>query len=201
MTITTHRRTQTTRLFWVITAALIAVAIALFLTGCGKQAVESAPDPLASAAAAEEVKEEPTQEPPAVNDLIKQFGEIVTYDDGVSISVALIGPYTPGEYAQGIVEGQTPTVFKVVITNNSDQPLEPGAIPSVNSGGQPAEYIADVAHAEYGDLGLFPTTSILPGQTLEWFTAFGVTDPANINMDITPAPFEYDTAIFTNVPS
>jgi hypothetical protein len=183
---------------WIIVAFLMAIAIAIFFTGCASKAVAESPDPFASSAV-EEV-EEPAQTPPSVNPLIKQFGDVVTYEDNVSISVALIGPFTPGEYAQGIVEGYQPTVFKVVLTNNSDKPLEPTAIASATSGGKPAEYIADIANAEYGDLGLFPTTSVLPGQTLEWYTAFSVSDPSDITLEISPTSFDYDQAIFTTVP-
>lgn len=176
---------------------ILGLALMIVLSACGS-ADAVASDPQASSAS---VEEEPVEEPtpPAVNELIKQFGDTVTYDDGVSISVALVGAFTPGEYAQGVVEGQQPTVFKIVLTNNSDKPLDHTAIPSANSGGQPAEYIADVGNPEYGDLGMFPTTSILPGQTLEWYAAFSIADPADVTLEISPTSFDYDSAIFTNV--
>lgn len=177
---------------------ILGLSLMIALTACGGTSTTSA-DPGAKAATSEEetVVEEPS--PPAVNNFLKQFGEVVSYDDGVSISVALVGPFSPGEYAI-YGEGETPVVFKIVLTNNSTEVLEPGTIAQANSGGKPATYIADVGNPEYGDLGLFPTTSILPGQTLEWFTAFGVADVNDITLEITPAPFEYDNAIFTNIP-
>lgn len=180
-------------------AALIAgLALTASLTACSTPATSA--DPGAKPATSEapaSVEEEPA---PEVDDLIKPFGEVVTYQDGVSISVALVGAFTPTEYAIVGAADETPTVFKVVITNNSDKPLEPGAIAQANSGGKPATYIADAGNPEYGDLGMFPTTTILPGQTLEWYSAFGVVDPADVTLEIAPAPIEYDNAIFTNIP-
>lgn len=181
-----------------LSLAVSAFALsAILLTGCSV-AAESTPDPAASAAS---TPTEDSAEPAAeetVNPLIKPFGEIVTYEDGVSISVSPGASFTPGEYAQGAESG-TPLVFKVIITNNSDVTVEPAAIPSATSGGQPATYIADVANPEYGDLGMFPTTTLLPGQTIEWYTAFAVADPADVTYQISPTSFDYDSAIFTTV--
>lgn len=180
-----------------IAAFVAGLALTASLTACSTPAA-SAPDPQASAATADE---KPAETPPAVNELVKPFGEVVTYKDGVSISVSAPTQFTPSNLDSfPLPEGQTPLVFKVVLTNNSDKPLEPGAIAQANSGGKPATYIADVANTEYPDLGMFPTTTILPGQTLEWFTAFSVIDPADITLEIAPAPIDYDNAIFTNVP-
>lgn len=175
-----------------IASLLAAVALTATLTACGTPATSTDPD------AKPATSEAPTavKEAPAENEFIKPFGDIVSYADGVSISVALVGEFTPGQYAI-YGEGEIPLVFKVVLTNNSDEPLEPGVIPQANSGGKPATYIADVGNPEYGDLGLFPTAAILPGQTLEWFTAFGVADPADVTMQLSPMPFDYDDAIFT----
>lgn len=178
---------------------ILGFALMIALSACGSNSAVAS-DPQASSAA---VEEEPVAEvtPPAVNDFIKQFGDVVTYDDGVSISVGLIGPFTPSNLDYfPLAGGETAVVFKVVLTNNSTEPLEPGAIAQANSGGKPATYLADAGNTEYPNLGLFPTTSILPGQTLEWFTAFGVADVANITLEIAPAPFDYDNAIFTNTP-
>lgn len=176
---------------------ILGFSLMIALTACGSKE-SAAADPNASAATVEEPAE---QTPPAVNEFIKQFGDVITYEDGVSISVSVPTPFTPSNLDyMPLAEGETPVVFKIVLTNNSTDVLEPGAIAQANSGGKPATYIADVGNPEYGDLGLFPTTSVLPGQTLEWFTAFGVADVNDITLEITPAPFEYDNAIFTNLP-
>ena len=177
---------------------IVGLALMLTLSACGGTTAVAS-DPKASSAAVDEPAKE--TETPAVNDLIKQFGDVVTYDDGVSISVSAPTPFTPSNIDyMPLAEGETAVVFKVVLTNNSDKPLEPGAVAQANSGGKPATYIADVGNTEYGEIGLFPTTTILPGQTLEWYTGFGVADQANITLEISPYPIGYDSAIFTNVP-
>mgnify|MGYP001618587850 CR=1 FL=1 len=175
-----------------IASLLAAVALTATLTACSTPATsaDSNAKPATSEAPAA------VEEAPAENNLIKPFGEVVSYEDGVSISVALVGQFTPSETAI-VTEGEIPLVFKIVLTNNSDKPLEPGVIPQANSGGKPATYIADVGNAEYGDLGMFPTAAILPGQTLEWYTAFGVADAADVTMQLSPTSFTYDDAIFT----
>lgn len=175
---------------------VFAVALMLIISGCSTKAV-AAPDPAASAASVEE-KPAPA---PAANEFIKSFDEVVTYQDGISISVGLVGPFTPSNIQTfPIGEGETAAVFKIVLTNNSDEVFEPGSFPQVSSGGKPATFIADSGNTEYPGLGFAPTTSILPGQTLEWFSAFGVTDMNDITFEISPSPFGYQDAIFTNVP-
>lgn len=181
-----------------LSATVGAIALsALLLAGCSTSA-GAQPDPAASAAAAPvEATTEPAAEAPS-NPMIQPFGGVVTYEDGVSISVSPGVQFTPGEYAIGADTG-VPTIFKVVITNNSAEPLEPTAFPSVSSAGQQASYIADTGNAEYGDIGMFPTTTVLPGQTIEWFSGFAVADPADITFEVSPTSFLYDSAIFTTL--
>jgi len=179
-----------------IAALLAGIALTASLTACGGTSATSV-DPDAKPATSEQAPAA-VEEAPAENELIKPFGEVVSYEDGVSISVALVGEFTPSSEFVQVGEGEIPLVFKIVLTNNTAEPLEPGVIPQANSGGKPATYIADVGNPEYGDLGMFPTAAILPGQTLEWFAAFGVADPADVTMQISPMPFDYDDAIFTN---
>lgn len=177
---------------------IIGAMLMILLSACGSNEAVAA-DPKASSAT---VDEEPTEEqaPPAVDNFIKPFGEVVTYEDGVSISVSAPTPFTPTNLDMfPLAEGETAVVVKVVLTNNSEKPLEPGAIAQANSGGKPATYLSNAGNPEYGDIGLFPTTTILPGQTLEWFVGFGVADVNDITVEIAPAPFDYDNAIFTNI--
>lgn len=183
----------------VLLFVLLALAFLFIITGCTTTEAVAA-DPKASAATVEEDTVTAEVEPPAIDELVKQFGDVVTYKDGVSISVSAPTPFTPSNLDYfPLAEGETAVILKVVLTNNSDKPFEPSALAQANSGGKPATYLSDYANPEYGNVGGFPTTSILPGQTLEWFVGFGVADPADITLEISPTPFEYDNAIFTNV--
>jgi len=154
-------------------------------------------DPAASAAPMP-TAEEPEASEPEASPLIKSFGEVVTYEDGVSISVSMVGEFTPTPYAAGVTAGKIPTVFLIVVTNNSKQAIKPYTFALANSGGMPAEGISDIGNEEYGELGFDPTGTILPGQTLQWYTAFSLADPLDVTMEISPG-FEYEDAIFTNV--
>jgi len=184
-----------------ILAITLVTAAILGLSGCGDKEVV-APDPKASAATAvEPAPETVVTTPPPANDLVKQFGDVVTYDDGISISLGAPTAYTPGEYAQGLVEGQQPTIFKVVLTNNSAELIEPYLFVTVSSAGAESSVIGDIMHPDYGDVGMAPMTSVLPGKTIEWYVAYSVADPADITADVTLTnDLGYEPAIFTNVP-
>lgn len=180
--------------------AFIAVLLMVVLSACSTSAV-TAPDPNASAAVVDDSSADSSTEstPPPVNNLIKNFGEVVTYDSGLSISLSEPIPFTPGEYAAGVVEGQTPLVFKVVLTNNTSDAIDPYTFVSVSSAGAESSTISDVQNPEYGDIGLPPTTKVLPGQTVEWYVGFSVADPSTITADVQTA-LELESAVFTNIP-
>lgn len=175
----------------VVTLTVFAI---LGFSGCATSAV-STPDPVASAAAAPVTETEPT--PPPVNNFVKGFGEVITYEDGLSISVSVPAEFLPTEYASGADQTHQ-VVFNFVLTNGSTQPFEPMAYPTISSGGVEATKILDFDNAA-GDINFSPSTAILPGQTISWVEAYSISDPANITVDIAPS-FAYDTAIFTNVP-
>ncbi|WP_282828771.1 hypothetical protein [Gulosibacter sediminis] len=129
------------------------------------------------------------------------MSHVVTYDDGVSISMSQPSEFTPTnlDYMPR-AEGDTSVVFKVVLTNNSSEVLEPIVFPEASSGGKPAIMVADVGNPDYPNLGMAPTMSILPGQTIEFYTAFNVADPSNITLEVSPTSFKYENAIFTSIP-
>lgn len=176
-----------------ILIALLAISIlCLIFTGCSTKV---ATDATASQAA---VAAEETQTPPAVNEFAKKFGDTITWSNGVSISVGAPTTYTPTEYAAGVVPGSTNVVFEIVLTNNGAEPYDPVVWPSVSSGGVEASNIADVG-SDLGTIGLVPTTTVLPGQTIKWYQAFSVADANTITFQISPDPFG-DKGIFTNIP-
>lgn len=174
------------------TIALIAATAALALAGCSTPS--TTPQPAASAAV---IEPGPGTAAPSPSFKGKQFGEINTWTNGISISVSRPTEFTPGQYAMGATEGETPVYFKIVLTNNSDEPFQPSAYEGVSSGGKESRAIFDTGN-EVGDLGTPPSNVILPGGTVEWFVAYSVADPENILFQIEPDPF-YDTVVFTNV--
>lgn len=171
---------------------IIGLSLMIALTACGsKQAVSA--DPQASAATVEEPAPEA---PPAVNEFIKQFGEIVTFEDGLSISMSAPVDFTPTDLAAGVDQANN-VMFSITVTNNTGEPLEPMFDSSGASGGVPASKIFDIDNP-VGGVFFAPTTTILPGQTLTWNEAYSVADPTNITIDFFVG-FDYEKAIFTNV--
>lgn len=139
------------------------------------------------------------QEPPAQDLTIVQFGEVFTYPDGVSVSVSTPTPFTPTEWSS---YSANPDVkqwyyFKIVLTNNSQKPLDPFTYETVSSGGVESPSVFDYGN-EIGAIGEAPMTSVLPGQTVEWLVGYGIADPAAITFDIQPG-FEYEETTFTNI--
>lgn len=171
---------------------LVAVA-ALGLTGCGGVQTTEKPAPEASVAAP--VVEE-TPEPPVENPLIQPLGGVVTYTDGVSISVSTPADFVPTEYAAGADQAHQ-VVFTLVLTNGSTAPLDPYAYPTVSSGGAEATQIIDMDNP-VGEVNFGPDTVVLPGQTVQWLQAYSIADPTKITVGVAPG-LEYEDAIFTNI--
>lgn len=174
-----------------VAPAIVAGTIALLLAGCSVPTISES-DPKAASAEAP-VTNVPA--PPAENEMIKTFGGVVTYADGVSISVSKGEPYTPSQNSAGFIQGQTALLFNLVITNNSNQPLEPMTLSSATSGGIQASTISDMGNPEYGEVGMAPMTTILPGQTVTWIEAYSIKDVNDITFEVSPSVM-YDDALF-----
>ena len=169
-----------------ITGATVAV---LLLAGCSPKA-EAAPS-------VEPVKATPA---PVVErpDNIVDFGETYTWPDEVAISVSTPVEFVPSEYAFGLEEGDTAVAFTIVVTNLSDEVVDPMSFTSVTSGGFPSAVLMD-AESPVGDMLLRPSASLLPGKSVQWIEGFSVSDPADLTLEITPGLRGYDNVIFTNV--
>lgn len=141
---------------------------------------------------ADEPVAEPAPEP--VGNLA--FGQAMVWDNGVELSVSAPEAYTPSEYAAG-ADLPHNVVFTLTILNNSTENLEPFPYERLSSGGQEGSQIFDIM-GDGQDVGIAPTTVILPGESVTWRSAWSVADPNSLTMEIAPS-FEYDDAIFTTV--
>lgn len=184
---TTKKYSDLKKIGVVLFVALLIV-VALFATGCSTPAA-SAPDPEASQASA------PEQEPVVEDDGLYAFGETVTYEDGVSVSVSEPADYVAGELASGPVAGQPTLAFKIVVTNGSEEPFDPSLVlATLASGGAESAGVFDTEN----EVGFPPMTKVLPGQTVEWIQAWSVVDAASLTLELNVG-FTHDAAIFTNV--
>lgn len=176
----------------VLLALTIVFLMALFFVGCGVKsaAPQTDPDAVVAEAPAE-------QTPPPIDNLIKQFGDVVTYEDGLSVSVSDPSDFAPTEYAAG--NDQTYNiVLGFTVTNGTNEVIDPFFGVSVSSGGVEASQIFDMDNPA-GDINFSPDTSVLPGQTVSWNLAFSISDPEAITVDFSPG-FEWESAVFTNIP-
>jgi hypothetical protein len=162
----------------------IVLPLTFLLAGC---AVGASHDVDRSAPAAAQPSTAPE------NPLQKKLGEVVTYKDGLSVSVSAPAPYTPSAQAAGVQDGATNLVFNVVIKNGGTKNVNIGGFPEVNSGGESAHSITDLG----SNIGVPPNTTLLPSQSITFQDAYSVKDQADITYLITPG-VGYQQAIFTS---
>lgn len=196
------------------TATLAATAAALAMTACvpttGGSASDDSPSgtnrPTTSSATSDPVEEdalagtspstsdEPTVEEPTTDDgltdEILDFGETVTYDDGLSVTVSEPTQINPGEYAYP--EVAEATQFTITIVNGSDAPFDPSfAYGSVQSSNVEAEEV-------FSDtLGGPPSTTVLPGRETTYKAAFATADPSDIVFQLAPT-WDHEDTFWTN---
>ena len=168
--------------------SILALAVVLPLTGC----VAAAPttDTTASHAA------KPAETPKEQNGTLA-FGEAKTYSNGVSLSVSESTVFVPSDSAYGVVTGMNYLAFTVVLTNNSDEALEPSPYTTLSAGGVESDSVYDTENS-IGRIGGSPETVILPGQTVQWIEGFNVADVTSLTLQSAPS-YEYTDAVFTNI--
>lgn len=169
---------------------LIALLFTLALTACGTTKAAPVADTSASAAPAPS-SATPVESP--VDNTLK-FGQVRTYEDGVSISVSTPKPFTPNAEAMGATPGQKAMVYTIVITNGSKVPLKPSAYANVTSAGAESSMIADIGNP-IGAIGSSPMGTILPGKTIKWLEGYSIADPKDVTFQVSPG-FKYEDAIF-----
>ena len=160
------------------------------------EAFEDIPSAVAEASEEADVSDEPVDEeqPPPVDTLA--FGDTMIWEDGLELTVAAPEPYTPTEFAAGADQASN-LAFTLTIVNNTTENFEPAVFSRLSSAGQEGSQIFDIA-ADGGQIGLPPTTVVLPGESVSWQEAWSVADANSLTFQITPN-FDYEDAIFTNL--
>ncbi|MBM7503899.1 DUF2510 domain-containing protein [Agromyces aurantiacus] len=123
------------------------------------------------------------------------FGDTMEWEDGVTMTVSAPEPFTPSDLAAGADQAED-LVFTLTITNGSTENVQPVVLSTLSSGGTEATRIIDVG-AEGGQVGIPPTTPILPGESITWQEAWSVADAGSLTMQTAPS-FSYETVVFTN---
>lgn len=189
-----HTRSHNRQFALVIFAVFGFLVLALVLAGC---ATPGQPTGHVVTPAASQTPEALTEETPEPSPYAK-FGETYTWADNVSITVNGPSPFVVSNTGIGTIIGQQDLAFVVTFFNGSENPIEvSSSYATASAGGKEASKIFDVGNA-VGRIGETPSTSVLPGQSVEWVIGFSVADPNSIVFEIQPG-FAYDKAIFTNV--
>lgn len=191
-----------------VTTAGATLALAVIMAGCtavgGSPSDDSptgnnrpaetasAPDTTSTDATTAEPTDEPTTtEPePSTSDTLK-FGQTNKWQDGLSITIGKPAPYKPSESAAG-TEGFTKfVVFDVTIVNQTGKAWDPSLfMSSLQSANEEASEVYDSARLKDR-----PSTKLLNGREVKFKIAYGVKDPADLVLEVTP-DFEHEAALY-----
>lgn len=144
---------------------------------------------------------DPAPEPPQTDAGSLAFGETMTWDDGVALTVSAPEPYTPSEFAVGATRANH-VVVTLTLTNGSTEDLQPLPLPSMSAGDQEVSQVVDLGNDLLGpadDVGIPPTATIEPGGSISWRVAWSVDDPSSLTLQVAPHLL-YPSATFTNAP-
>ena len=123
------------------------------------------------------------------------FGQTYTFEDGLAVTVSAPRPYTPSEYAYVDENASAFLAFDVTIVNGTSANYEPSIFSTtLQSGNAEAQEVFDSANNLTGS----PSTPILPGRESAFTIAYGVTNPTDLVMQVSPGfGFDYEPALFT----
>jgi len=122
------------------------------------------------------------------------FGETYKWVDGLEVTVSAGTPFTPSDYVVADSPATAYLSYTVTIVNKTGATYEPALFStSVQSGDKEGDQIFDSANGYTGT----PSTSILDGRQSSFTVGFGVSNPADVVMEIRPG-FDYKKAFFTS---
>jgi hypothetical protein len=120
---------------------------------------------------------------------------VYAYEDGLTVEVTALAPYTPGDFAIGADTADSAITFSVTITNGTSEPVDL-AITTVNVNAGAAGNVAEEIYD--GDMGGGFTGAVLPGKAATAAYAFAVdaSDLGEIVIEVEPGFLSYDAAYF-----
>jgi hypothetical protein len=175
-----------------------AVVFAVVTIGVVGQVVDSEIIPEIEEQLEEEFSPVPTEEPGDSDGTATEvlgFGDTQTWDDGVSMTVSAPEPFTPSDLAAGADQADD-VVFTLTIRNDSSENVQPVVFSRLDSDGVEATRIFDMG-AEGGQVGIPPTTAVLPGESITWQEAWSVADDETLTMETAPS-FRYEDVTWTS---
>lgn len=179
-----------TRAPWLVA---IAVAIPLAVSGCSSSGTAGNADSGATSDANASAAASASSSASSKTDTNASFGQTITYDDGLAVTVTDKGTFKPSEYAAK-EKAKRYIKYQVTLKNGTDKSIDPVLIyPTLQDGEAEASSVTDVEKK----IGVPPTTKLLPGRTVKWNVAYGV-DTDDLVMEVAINDFTHDSAIYTS---
>lgn len=157
-------------------------------TGTNAPSSSAAETPAAGTNTASESVDTPSSEPESSN---KSFGDTVTFDGGVQITIGKPFKVTPSQYA-AVKKSPGYIAFKITVVNTGTENYDPSTFyTTMQSGDTEADEIFDSQRGFEGS----PSTKILPGRQGTFKIGYGVQNPKDLVLEVTPG-FEYESVIY-----
>lgn len=182
-----------------LAAALAAIALSLTLVSCAGTtgAAATAPaqgsnaDPTQGTNADPTESESPDASATPTDDGTIAFGQAYKYDDGLQIIISAPKPYKPSRWA-AFKKSKGYLVMTVTVLNGTSAKFEPAMFSmTAQSGDEEGDQVFDSGNGLKGA----PSTKLLKGRQAKWKVAFGVKNPKDLVLEVTP-DFEHDSVIF-----
>lgn len=122
-----------------------------------------------------------------------KFGQAYSYDDGLSITVSAPTKFQPSEYAADDNKFKEYVKFEVRVVNKTGKTWDPGLFTStVQSSNQEGDEVFDSERGLEGS----PETKLLNGREVTFTVGYGVADPSDIVMEVSPDMLDHDSVMF-----
>lgn len=140
----------------------------------------------------------PNTEPPATDSsdspINSRFGEAVSYQDGLIVEIDKPTTFHPSDTSMTDSESSHFVQFVVTVTNFTGKIFDPNSMSiTAQSGQTDASEVFDSAQNINGGA----TSKLLKGRLTKFKLAYGVEDPKDIVVIVTP-DYDYNDAIFTS---
>lgn len=122
-----------------------------------------------------------------------EFGDAYVWLDGMTVAVGPPTPFVPSPTASA-EDSEAYLVFDVVLRNDGTRTYDETIRLAVRSGGAEGDRVFDAAN----DIESSPSEPLLPGGQRTFRVLFGVADPADVAMEVTPGS-DYEPILFTTV--
>lgn len=181
----TNRRLATVAIFTVVVG----------LSGCGATATPSGDVPRGDNHPSGATNSGSEESPGGTQSGVQAFGKAYTWDGGLSLTVSKPKAYTPSDSSSAMMSKKFKhfRAFDIVVVNKTSEPVDLSLFhATVQSSNEEGEQVFDYAKGFEGS----PSTKLLPQRESKFKIAFGLKDPKDIVMEVTPGMFEYDSVIF-----